>query len=152
MSRLHSTLVAFVLGAAAATGLFATVRTLRLGQTAAAPQTALIARELAARQAKLTRWNHSLEQARAKHPPALPKIPKFAPVHIPRAPAAPPAAPVAAATPQVTYVRPRAVVKYQHASTSHPSHTSTGSSQPSSSSGDDRSDDGEGGGDGGGGD
>ena len=106
MSRLHSTLVAFVLGAAAATGLFAVVRTARLGQKVAVPQTALIARELAARHAKLARWSRSLQQARAKHPPALPKIPKFAPVHTPSAPAAP-----SAATSQVTYVRPRAVVK-----------------------------------------
>jgi hypothetical protein len=140
MSRLHSTLVAFVLGAAAATGLFAIVRTARLGQSVAAPQTALIARELAARHATLARWSRSLQQAKAKHPPALPKIPKFAPVHAPPAPAAPSAAPVAAAS-QVTYVRPRAVVEYRHASKPQ---TSTGSSQPSSSD-DGRSDDGSGG-------
>jgi hypothetical protein len=143
MSRLHSTLVAFVLGAAAATGLFAMVRTVRLGQTVAAPKPALITRELAVRQAKLARWTRSLEQARAKHPPALPKIPKFAPVHIP--PAAPPAAPATAATPQVTYVQPRAVVTYRHASAPH---TSTGSSKVSGS--DDGKSDGEG--DSGGGD
>lgn len=137
MSRLHSTLVAFVLGVAAATGLFAIGRTVRLGQTVAAPKPALIARELAARRAKLTRWSHSLQQARAKHPPALPKIPKFAPVHIP--PAAPPAASAAAATSQVTSVRPRAVVTYRHASAPH---TSTGSSKPSSSD-DGRSDGGD---------
>ncbi len=143
MSRLHSTLVAFVLGVAAATGLFAMVRTVRLGQAVAAPKPALIARELAARQAKLTRWSRSLEQARSKHPPALPKIPKFAPVHIP--PPGPPAAPAAAATPQVTYVRPRAVVTYRHASASH---TSTGSSKPSSDDGrSDGGDDSSGGGD-----
>jgi hypothetical protein len=140
MSRLHSTLVAFVLGTAAATGLFAMVRTVRLGQRAAAPQTALIARELAARQAKLARWSHSLQHARAKHPPALPKIPKFAPAHIAPAPAAPAAAPVAATAP-VTYVRPRAVVKYRHAAAPH---TSTSSSKPSSSD-DGKSDDGGGG-------
>ncbi len=144
MTRLHSTLVAFVLGAAATTGLFAMSRTIRLGQGAAVAQPALIARELASRQAKLAHWSHSLEQARAKHPPALPKIPKFAPVHIPAA--APPAAPAAPAAPQVTSVRPSAVVKYRHASAPH---TSTGSSK-SSSSDDGRSDDG--GGDDGGGD
>jgi uncharacterized membrane protein YgcG len=144
MSRLHSTLVAFVLGAAAATGLFAIVRTIRLGQGVAAVQPALIAREFASRQTKLAHWSRSLERARAKHPPALPKIPRFAPIQIPTA--APPAAPVAGtATPQVTYVRPRAVVKYRHASAPH---TSTGSSQPSSLD-DGGSDDG-GGGDGGG--
>jgi uncharacterized membrane protein YgcG len=138
MSRLHSTLVAFVIGAAAATGLFAMVRTVRLGQTVAVPKPALIAREIAARRAKLARWSRNLERARAKHPPALPEIP----------PAAPPAAPVAAATPKVTSVRPRAVVTYRHASAAH---TSTGSSKPSSSD-DGRSDDGGGGDDSGGGD
>jgi uncharacterized membrane protein YgcG len=147
MSRLHSTFVAFVLGAAAATGLFAMSRTLRLGQTAAATPPALIARELAVRRAKLAHWSHNLQEARAKHPPALPKIPVFAPIHIPSAPAAPPAAPAAAATPQVTYVRPKAVVTYRHASAPH---TSTGSSKPSSSD-DGGSDDG-GGDDSGGGD
>lgn len=141
MSRLHSTIVAFVLGGAAATGLFAVGRTIRLGQKVAAPPPALIARQLAVREAKLARWTRSLEQARAKHPPALPKIPKFAPVHV--APAAPPAV---AAAPQTTYVRPRAVVTYRHAAAPH---TSTGSSKPSSSD-DGRSDDG--GGDDGGGD
>jgi hypothetical protein len=140
MSRLHSTLIAFLLGAAAATGLFAAVRTVRLGQTVAAAQPVPIARELAARQAKLAGWSRSLQQARAKHPPSLPKLPKFAPVRIPQsAPAAPSAAPVAAAgQPQLTYVRPRAVVKYRHAAAPH---TSTGSSKPSSSD-DSRSDDG----------
>jgi hypothetical protein len=141
MTRLHSTLVAFVLGAAAATGLFAMSRTIRLGQGAAAAQPALVARELASRQAKLARWSHSLEQARAKHPPALPKIPKFAAVHIP--PAAP-AAPAAAAAPQVTYVRPSAVVKYKHATAPH---TSTGSSKSASSDDGGSDDGGNGGGD-----
>jgi hypothetical protein len=141
MSRLHSTLVAFVLGAAAAAGLFAAVRTVRLGQRTAAPQPPLIARDLASRQEKLARWSQSLREARAKHPPPLPKIPKLAPVHV--RPTAPPAGPVAASAPQVSYAQPRAVVSYRHASAPH---TSTGSSQPSSSD-DGRSDDG-GGGDG----
>lgn len=145
MSRLHSTFVAFVLGGAAATGLFAMVRTVRLGQKVAAPHPALIAEQLAAREAKLARWTRSLEQARAKHPPPLPKIPKFAPVHV--APAAPPAAPATASAPQTTYVRPRAVVTYRHAAAPH---TSTGSSKPSSS--DDGRSDGGGGDDSGGGD
>jgi hypothetical protein len=127
MSRLHSTLIAFVLGAAAATGLLAIGRTVRLGQSAAAVQPALIARELASRQAKLAHWSRSIEQARAKRPPALPKIPKFAPVHIP--PAAP-AAPAAAA-PQVTSVQAPAVV-YRHASAPH---TTTSSSKSSSDDG-----------------
>lgn len=138
MSRLHSTLVAVVLGAVAATGLFAMVRTLRLGQTVSVAKPALIARELAARQAKLAHWSRSLREARAKRPPALPKLPKFAPVHV--APAAPPAAPTASTAPQAAHVQPRAVVKYRHASAPH---TSTGSSTPSSSD-DGSSDDGSG--------
>jgi hypothetical protein len=148
MSRLHSTLVALVLGAAAAGGLFATVRTVRLGQKTAAPQPLPITRELASRQAKLARWSRALERARAKHPPALPKLPKFAPIRTPpAAPAAPPAAPVTAAAPPVRYVRAQPAVKYRHAAKPH---TSTGSSQPASSddgTSDDRGDGSSGGGD-----
>lgn len=134
MSRLHSTLVALVLGAATAAGLFAAVQTVQLGQKVSAPKTvALAPRDLAFRQAKLDRWSKSLRRQRAKRPPALPKLPKFAPVpHAAPAPAqAAPAAPTAAAP--VRYVRARAVVKYRHGS---PPPASTTSSQPS------RSDDG----------
>lgn len=144
MSRLHSTLVALVLGAAAAGGLFATVRTVRLGQKTAAPQPLPITRELASKQAKLARWSRTLERARATHPPALPKLPKFAPVRTPPAPAVP----VTAAAPPVRYVRAQPVVKYRHAAKPH---TSTGSSQPASSD-DGTSDDGGGDGSSGGGD
>lgn len=136
MSRLHSTLVALVIGAAAAAGLFATTRTVRLGQKAAAPRPPLLARELASRREKLARWSQSLQEARAKHPPALPKIPRFEPVRVPSTTSS--AGAVAASAPQVRYVRPRAVVSYRHAAAPH---TSTGSSQPSSSD-DGRSDDG----------
>lgn len=118
MSRLHTTLVALVLGAATAAGLFAAVRTVQLGQKTSAPETApLAARDLASRQAKLDRWSMSLRQQRAKQPPALPKLPKFAPVKTSPPVAAAPAASPAAAAPQVSYVRPT-VVKYRHASAS----------------------------------
>ena len=72
MSRLNSTLIALVLGATAVAGLFAAVRTVRLGQSASAPQTvSATPQKLAARRAKLVHWSRSLERARAKHPPAL---------------------------------------------------------------------------------
>ena len=118
MSRLHSTLLALVLGAAATAALFAAARTVRLGQkTSAEKSTHAVARDLAFRQAKLDRWSRSLQQARAKRPPALPKLPKFAPVKAPSAATA--ASPVSqtavAAQPKVSYVRRQTVVKYRHA-------------------------------------
>ena len=128
MSRLHSTLVALVLSAATAAGLFAAVKTVRLGQKAAAPKAVpAAAREIASRQAKLDRWSKSLQESRAKRPPALPKLPKYQPVHAqPAAPASAPASPEASAPP-VRYVRPT-VVKYRHASTPKTSTGAAGSS------------------------
>src|SRR6476646_5177412 len=80
MSRLHSTLIALVLGSVAAAGLFAGVKTVRLGQTVSAATHPVAARELALRQAKLDRWSRSLRAQQAKRPPALPRVPKFASV------------------------------------------------------------------------
>jgi uncharacterized membrane protein YgcG len=124
MSRLHATFVALALGAAAVAGLSAAARTVRLGQKTSAPQsTHAAAREIAFRRAKLARWSRSLSEARVKHPPALPKIPKFAPVQRPPAvAAASPSAAVEASS--VTYVRGKAVVKYRHA-TAPPTTTTT---------------------------
>jgi hypothetical protein len=137
MSRLHATFVALVLAAVATAGLFAAVKTVRLGQRVSAQRPASASRDIASRQAKLTRWSHSLRQELAKRPPALPKLPTFAPVQPPPAAAAAPAAtPVTVAAPKVKYVRPRPVVKYRHA----PPPTTTGSTQPAWS-GDDESDD-----------
>ena len=118
MSRLHSTLIALVLGSIAVAGLFAGVKTVRLGQKVSAPTHPVAARELASRQAKLDRWSRSLRAQRAKRPPALPKVPRFAPVPSAQAPAqaAPIAAPAASSVaPQVRYVRPKPVVEYQRA-------------------------------------
>lgn len=140
MSRIHSTLIALVIGCAATAGLYATVHTVRLGQKVPAPS--ISARDLASRQAKLEAWRRSLRATLAKRPPALPKLPHFAPV--PAAPAAPPS--VATAPPPVTYVRAPTVVKYKHASG-----TATGTSTGSWSD-DGSSDGGDGGGDSGGGD
>lgn len=129
MPRLHSTLIALVLGGAAAAGLFALVKTVQLGQTAAAaPRVTVSAHELSARRAKLARWSHALERARAKRPPALPKLPKFAPIPTPPpAPAAPVSAAPAAAS--VTYTRPATVVEYRHAAKPAASAQSQGDDQ-----------------------
>lgn len=138
MSRLHSTFVALVLAAVAAAGLFAAVKTVRLGQRVSAQTPAHATRDLASRQAKLTRWSESLHKQLAKRPPALPKLPTYAPVQAPPATAASPSATrVAAASPPVKYVRPKPVVKYRHASAPT---TTTTSTQPSWSD-DDGSDD-----------
>lgn len=122
MPRLHSTLISLVLTAAAVAGLFAAVQTLHLGQTAtAAARPTVSAHAIAVRRAKLAAWSRTLQRQRAKHPPALPKLPKFAPVPVVTAPpAATPvtvaAAPATAAAPaKVTYVRPAPIVKYQRA-------------------------------------
>jgi hypothetical protein len=128
MSRLHSTLIALVLGSVAAAGLFAGVKTVRLGQKVSAATHPVAARELALRQAKLDRWSRSLRAQQAKRPPALPRVPKFAPVSARQA-AAPEASPVAPAaspvTPPVTYVRPKPVVEYQRAAGKSTTATST---------------------------
>ena len=148
MSRLHSTLIALVLGSVAAGGLFAGVKTVRLGQKVSTQTHPVAARELAFRQAKLDRWSRSLRAQRAKRPPALPDVPKFAPVATPHAgaPAASPAASAASSgAAQVRYVRPKPVVEYQRAAGTSPA-TATPSQQArsddSKTEGSDSSDDG----------
>jgi hypothetical protein len=111
MSRIHSTLIALVIGAAATTGMYAAVHTVQLGQKAAAPT--IPAHVLAARKAKLAAWRHSLHATLAKRPPKLPKLPHFAPVAA--AQPAPPPPPAATAQPRVTYVQAPTVVQYKHA-------------------------------------
>jgi hypothetical protein len=144
MSRLHSTLIALLIGLAATAGLYAAVRTAQLGQKAPAPS--ISARDVALRQAKLAAWSRSLHATLAKHPPALPKLPHFAPVATP--PPAPPPPAVATAQPPVTYVQAPTVVKYQHAPA--PTTTTSTTSWSDDGSGDDSS--GDGGDDSGGGD
>lgn len=112
MSRLHSTLIALVLGSVAVAGVFAGVKTVRLGQKVSVPTHRVSARELAFRQAKLDRWSRSLRAEQAKRPPALPKVPTFAPV------SSPPAA--ASTASQVRFVRPKPVVEYQRAAGKSP--------------------------------
>jgi hypothetical protein len=148
MSRIHSTLIALLIGAAATAGLYAAVHTAQLGQKA--PASSVSAHVLASRQAKLAAWRHSLDATRAKRPPALPKLPHFAPVRAQPAPA--PAA--VTAPPPVTYVQAPTVVKYEHSpapttTTSTTSWTEDESGDDDSgddSSGDDGGDDGDSGG------
>lgn len=144
MSRIHATLIALVISAGATGVVYAGVATAHLGQASAA--STVPAKQLAARQAKLAAWRHSLKAALAKRPPALPKLPHFAPVHVQAAAA--PAAPVVAAVaphatvkPHVTYVKPPPVVKYEPA----PATTTTTTTTTSSWS-DDGDDDGDHGG------
>ena len=133
MNRIHSTLIAVLIGAAATAGLYAAAHTVRLGQKAPAPSVS--AHDLASRHAKLAAWGRSLDTARAKRPPALPKLPHFAPVRAAQAPSA-----IATTPPPVTYVQAPPVVKYEHA----PPATAPTSSPSDDEAGDDGSgDDGE---------
>jgi hypothetical protein len=142
MTRIHSTLIALVLGAAAAAGLYAAVHTVRLGQKT--PASSVSRHDLAARQAKLSAWGRSLEVALRKRPPALPKLPHFAPV-APRQLVAPQT--VATAQPPVTYVHAPTVVRYEHAPA--PTTTTTATAGTDDEPSDDSSDDtGDSGGDG----
>lgn len=125
MNRIHSTLIAFVLGGAVTAGAYAAVHTVRLGQKAVA--STIYTHAVAARQAKLVAWHRSLKAALAKRPPALPKLPHFAPVHAPATPVA-----AAPASPPVTYVQPPPVVAYKHAVTKT---TSSGSGEHEDSGG-----------------
>lgn len=146
MSRLHSTLIALLLGAAAVSGAYAATRTVRLGATAATTQVATApARELAARRAKLLRWSRSLARERAKRPPALPRVPHLPPVQVPVS--APVVAPAVAPS-AVTYAQAPPVVRYKRAASPPPTTTTGSSSLGDDGSG--QSDDG-GGDDGGGG-
>lgn len=112
MSRLHSTLIALVLGSVAVAGVFAGVKTVRLGQKVPASTHPVAARELAFRQARLDRWSRTLRAEQAKRPPALPKVPTFAPVSSPQ--------PAASAASQVRFVRPKPAVEYQRAAGQSP--------------------------------
>jgi hypothetical protein len=133
MSRIHSTLIALLIGAAATAGCYAAVRTAQLGQKAPAPSVS--PQVVASRQAKLVAWRHSLDATRAKRPPALPKLPHFAPVRAQPAPAPW----VATAPPPVTYAQAPTVVKYEHSPA--PTTTTSTTSWTDDDSGDDSGDD-----------
>jgi hypothetical protein len=143
MSRIHSTVIALLIGAAATAGLAAAVHTVRLGQKSPTPSVS--SHDLALRQAKLVAWSRSLHTTLAKRPPKLPKLPHFALVATEPAPPAP----IETAQPPVTYVKAPTVVKYKHAPA--PTTTTTATGENDDESGDDGSDD-DGGSDDGGGD
>ena len=131
MSRLHSTVTALVIGAAVVAGVFAAVQTVRLGQSVAAASPASTpGGAIASGRAKLARWSHSLHAALARKPPALPRLPHYAPVAVP-APAAPGTAVAQAGAPRqprVEYVQPPPVVQYRQATTPTSTTASTTSS------------------------
>ena len=131
MSRIYATLLALGISTGATACLYGAVRTMQLGQASASPKAPVV--QVASRKAKLAAWRRSLEAALAKRPPALPKLPHFAPV--PTRPA-PPAAAAATPQPHVTYVKPPPVVKYEPAPPPATTTTTT-----TTSWGDDGSDD-----------
>jgi len=97
LSRLHGFIVSLLLAGGITAGAFAATRTIHLGQAAAA--TPKVADSVVvSRRAQLDKFESSLRQAAAAKPPALPKLPRFAPVTIPTVPPPPPA-PVQAAAP-----------------------------------------------------
>jgi hypothetical protein len=132
MHRLHTTLIALLLSGCAVAGAAAAIRIVHLGARGSTPAPERVGDSVvAARQAKLDTWQAQLAKARASRPPALPKVPTFAPVVVPAVPArqvaaAAPAAPEAdasavtapkPATQAVTYVQPPPVVTYRQAPT-----------------------------------
>ena len=102
MKKVHATIVAGLLAAAAALGMLAATRTVSLGAT----QTRAGDARIAAQAARLDRFEASLRRALAKTPPPLPAVPKT-PVPQTAAPAA--------AAPRVVYRRPPAIVVVHHA-------------------------------------
>lgn len=119
MARKHAVVVALFLGLAAAVGGFAAIKTAALGQPQArASASTNESAALLRRTRILDRQEVALRRAIAKRPPRLPKVPKFAPVSIPRpaVPAQVATASSAAAAPQTTvrYVRPALVIVTKH--------------------------------------
>jgi hypothetical protein len=101
MNRLHLTLVAGLLSAAAVLGTVAATHTVSLGAAHARSGNA----NVVARTKQLQRFEASLHRALAKRPPRLPAVPA--------ASAAQPAG-GPAATPRVIYRRPPAIVVVRH--------------------------------------
>jgi hypothetical protein len=100
MKRVHTLFIALMLGAAASAGVLAATRTVDLGE-AASPNPAS-AQAIAARSAKLDQVERSLQQALAKRPPELPKVPRSQHAGVATA--------RTASQGGVVYVRPQAVV------------------------------------------
>ena len=90
MGRKHGLGISLLLGACVVTGASAAMTTVQLGQAAAKKDLAP-ARVLAQRRAKLTGYEASLEKALRARTPALPAVPRFAPVPVPAVASPPPA-------------------------------------------------------------
>jgi hypothetical protein len=86
MRRPYAFAISLLLGGGIAAGAAASLRTAHLGAAPATPAT-LPDRTVAHRRAKLATWSASLQKARKAKPPALPRVPRYAPVQIPTMPA-----------------------------------------------------------------
>jgi hypothetical protein len=102
MSKLHVTLIASLLAAAATLGAVAVTHTVKLG----AANRASTAKTAVTRTKRLDQFEASLQRALARKPPALPAVPKTPAV------SALPAAPASQA--RVVYRRPPAIVVVRH--------------------------------------
>ena len=109
MNRRHATVIALFLALALVAGLFAALRTTRLGATSATPTVS--AAQIAQRNRQLDAVEAKLRTQAKQKPPALPALPP--PTRAASARSAPAAAaPPAASQPQrVIYVRPAPIVK-----------------------------------------
>jgi uncharacterized membrane protein YgcG len=160
MRRLHAIAIALLLGAGIAAGAAASLETVHLGTAAAATPATVPDQTIATRRATLARWSASLQKARAAHPPALPEVPRYAPVQIPTMPALPAVEAAAPPTPtttversvapapattstgttttepaQATYVQPPPIVQYRQAPAVTTPATSSGESESEASDG-----------------
>lgn len=121
MSKVHITVIASLLGAAAIFGAVAATHTIKLG----AANHASAAKTIVTRTKQLDTFEASLRQALAKKPPALPAVPAVGAARAPQtlsaaphtaaapAPAVAPA-PAAAPQPRVIYRRPPPIVVVRH--------------------------------------
>lgn len=101
MNKLHITIVAGLLAAAAVLGTFAATHTVSLG----AAHTRANNGKVLVRAKQLSRFEASLQRALAKKPPALPTVPKASAARQAGAPSA---------QPRVIYQRPPAIVVVRH--------------------------------------
>jgi hypothetical protein len=93
MKPIHAAMISLVLALAVGAGAFAVQRTTA---AASSPSASAGAKDLevqiASRMRALDRMEASLRKALRRRPPALPKMPKFKPVHVAPATSPPPAA------------------------------------------------------------
>ena len=105
MSRKHSLVISVLLGACVVTGASAALKTTHLGQAgkkADLTPTSVIE----ARRAKLDLYEASLQKALRAKTPALPAVPRFAPVSLPVVASAPVAATAPTTAPDPTVTSP----------------------------------------------